>query len=91
MDLLETLHDELKDRHFSEEEKMLYIYLRTCQEFSFDDRFFYLDFYEPELKQELESKEFDPHHIDSHLTICHPHIRLLKNLVDELTQLSTKI
>ena len=44
MDLLETLHDELKDRHFSEEEKMLYIYLRTCQEFSFDDRFFYLDF-----------------------------------------------
>lgn len=91
MDLLGTLHDELKDRHFSEEEKMLYIYLRTCQEFSFDDRFFHLDFYKPGLKQELESKEFDPHHIDSRLTICHPHIRLLKNLVDELTLLSTRI
>lgn len=90
MNLLEELHDELKNSHFNEIEKIRYIYLRTCCKFSFDERYFHSEFYYRGLKRELENMIINPHNINSFITVCHPYNRLVKTLIDELT-LSTAI
>lgn len=91
MDLLEQLHDELKNSHFNEMEKIRYIYLRTCSEFSFDERYFHSEFYYRGLKRELENMIINPHNINSFITVCHPYNRLVEFLINELTLSTAKI
>ena len=45
MNLLEMLNNEIKDKHFTKEELMRYIYIRTCEIFSFDSRYYYMDLF----------------------------------------------
>ena len=51
MNLLEMINEEVKDKHFTKEELMRYIYIRTCEIFSFDSRYYYMELF-PEVNIE---------------------------------------
>jgi len=46
MDLLKIINDELAKLHLTEFEKVRYIYLRTCELFSFDARYNFTGLFE---------------------------------------------
>lgn len=93
MDLLETLQEELKNKHLSDDEKIRYIYLRNCQTFSFDTRWHYTALWNDlSLKLQLKRRTFNVHNIDDSLVICHSDAKsILKPLVQELTSYDCKI
>ena len=92
MNLIQTLDDELRRLHLNDFEKARYIYLRCCEIFSFDSRWFYTDILgDDELHNEILNKKFDIKNIDSKLVICHticPDI--LEKLIRELTDLDCR-
>lgn len=93
MDFLETIHNELKNKHLSDDEKIRYIYLRNCQTFSFDTRWHYTALWNDlTLKLKLRRKMFDIKNIDESLVICHSDSKsIIKPLVQELTSYDCKI
>ena len=93
MNLVEQLAYELKDKHFTEFEKVRYIYLRCCEIFSFDSKWHYTNlFNDTKLKEEIRNKEFDIYNIDSPLVVCHTvSKKILKPTIEELTNLEIDI
>ena len=89
MNLLELLHDELKGKHYTEFEKVRYVYLRLCQIFSFDSKWrFAKIFNDVELLEKLQYKNFDIENIEEYLVVCHSFSRsILKPILEELTNL----
>ncbi|MBR4693661.1 MAG: hypothetical protein IKP07_02510 [Bacilli bacterium] len=92
MNLVEMLSRELRDKHFTEFERVRYVYIRCCQIFSFDARWNYFTLFSDELIKEIEERKFDVKNIDSPLVICHSFSRyILKPLLDELTGAKTEV
>ena len=93
MNLVELLSQELKDKHFTEFEKVRYIYIRCCQIFSFDTKWHYLSlFKDKDLKNKLANKRFDIENIDEYLVVCHTFSKyILKPLIEELTNLKVDL
>lgn len=92
MNLIQTIDDELKQIHLNDFEKALFIYLKCCEIFSFDSRWFYSEALgDYELHDRILNKKFDVENIDSELVICHticPDI--LEKLIHELTVLDCR-
>lgn len=89
MNLIKTLDDELNQMHLTDFEKARYIYLRCCEIFSFDSRWFYTDIRRDEKTHlEILNKKFNLENIDSDLVICHSFSKyILKPLIDYFTSL----
>ena len=93
MNLIEMLDDEIKQLGLSDFEKMRYIYLRCCEIFSFDSRWFFTDvFGDVQLRDELEKKKFDVEDIRDNLVICYSFSEyILKPLIDRLTNAKSRL
>lgn len=93
MNLIQTLDDELRYVKLDDFEKARYIYLRCCEIFSFDARWFYTDVLgDTELHNKILNKTFDLENIDDELVICHSFSRyILKPLLDNLTKLNCRL
>ena len=86
MDLVEVLAQELKDKNFTDFEKIRYIYLRCCEIFSFDHRWNYFTYYDEGMIKRIEDKRFDIRNIDTNLVVCHSFsISILIALIKEFT------
>lgn len=93
MNLIGQLSDELDGRHLTDLEKARYIYLRCCEIFSFDSRWFYTCLFDDtELHNKILRKKFNIENISDELVICHSFSKyILKPLIDELTNLDSMI
>jgi len=93
MNLIEMLADELSQMRLTDFEKARYIYLRCCEIFSFDSRWFYTDARRDEKTHlEMLNKKFDLENIDSDLVICHSFSKyILKPLIDYFTSLKCEV
>lgn len=93
MNLIEQLDDELSQLHLNDFEKTRYIYLRCCEIFSFDSRWFYTDLFDDtDTHNKILTKKFDIENIDDYLVICHSFSEyILKPLIEKLTNLKCEI
>ena len=92
MNLLEMLSRELKDKRYSEFEKMRYIYLRCCQLFSFDARWNFFTLFSQNIIREIENEQFDIEYIKKRLVVCHSFSKsILKPLLDYLTTIDVSV
>ena len=93
MNLLKMLDDELKDKHINDLEKARYIYMRCCEIFHFDSRYWYTDVFDDiELHNEILNKKFDIENIDDEAVICFSYAtHILKALIDRLTNLHCSV
>lgn len=92
MNFKQIIHDELKDRHLTEREKLRYIYKRACEEFYFDHRWFYTDtLHDQALANHIEKRHIDLENVDDFSVVCHTMSReVLKPLIDEFTSFKTR-
>ena len=86
MNLLNILDNELKNKHYNNFEKVRYIYLRTCELFSFDARYYFVESFNKKLFNNIIDKKIDITNVDDFLVICHSYSKyVLLRLVNELT------
>lgn len=95
MNLLKILDDELRDKHLNDFEKARYIYLRCCEEFSFDSRYWFTGvFGDDKLHNSILYKKLDIENItaDEIEVVCRSFsLYVLKPLIDNLTNLNCNI
>lgn len=93
MNILELVHNELKDKHLTDLEKLRYIYLVDCQLFSFDARWYYFTLWgDASLYAELIEKEIDLTSVTDFRVICKSNSKsVLKRLTDEFTNISSYV
>ena len=93
MNLMELMSNELKDKHYTDFEKARYIYLRCCQLFSFDTRWYYYEIFgDNYLEEYIKTRKFDLEKIDSRLIVCHTFSKcILKPLLDYFTNLEAYV
>ena len=93
MNLIAQLDSELHEMRLDDFEKARYIYLRCCEIFSFDSRWFFTDlFRDNELHEKILHKKFNVEKIDDELVICHSFCKyILKPLIEKLTNLDCKL
>ncbi len=95
MNLVETLQEEMKGKHWNEEEKQRYIYIRCCQIFSYDITYNYLGYLTTE-KSFLESERLKRRYIDilnvkNPLVVCTNFSQTLQKLYEQLLGIPSKL
>jgi len=93
MDLLKIINDELAKLHLTEFEKVRYIYLRTCELFSFDARYNFTElFQDNEFYQHLINRRIDITNLNDFLVVCHSYSRdILLRLIREFTSVEVEL
>ena len=93
MNLIELLSNELKDKHLTEFEKTRHIYLRCCEIFSFDTRWYYTYLFDDDkLKEEIKTRQFNVENIITTLVVCHSNSKyILKPTIEYLTNLEVEL
>ena len=93
MNLIKQLSDELSQLHLNDFEKARYIYLRCCEIFSFDSRYWFTDLLDDfKLRNEIISKKLYLGDIEDRLIVCYSFSKyILKPLIDNLTNLNCNI
>jgi hypothetical protein len=91
MNLLNKLDTELKGRHLSDFEKVRYIYLRTCELFSFDGKYFFPKSFSMEEYEEILNKKIDVTNVTDYLVVCHSYSKLLATLIRKLTSAEVEL
>ena len=92
MNVIETISNELKGKHLTDLEKTRYIYIRCCELFSFDYRWFYADINgDRSLKLKIANRDIDLENVNDFSVICHTATkRVLKPLINMFTSLEAK-
>ena len=96
MNLISTLNEEITYKGLDTFEKIRYIYLRTCEIFSFDSRWYYAGILEDELlKNIVLNRPINLENITDYDVICHNYSKsiisvLLKKLVGVETEIIGK-
>jgi len=86
MNLLDFIDSELKNMHLNNFEKVRYIYLRTCELFYYDARYYYVEQFNKKLYKQIVNKEVDITSVDDFSVICHSYSKyVLLKLIKELT------
>ena len=67
MNVLELLDKELKGKDWSEETKSRYLYIRSGQLFSYDQRFFYANNF---LKKEILERQINLENVTNFRVVC---------------------
>ena len=93
MNLIQELDNELNEMRLDDFEKARYIYLKCCEIFSFDFRWFFTELFGDEvLYNKILHKKFNIEDIDEKLVICHSFSRyILKPLIEELTNIDCRL
>lgn len=93
MNVLEILSQELKGKDWTLEEKSFYIYIRSCQLFSYDPRYefcFLLSNECEELRYEIKNRTIDLENVLDNRVICTTYSReVLMPLLNQLLGIST--
>ena len=72
MNLLYKLNEEIQSRHLSIDEKIRYIYLRLCEIFSFDTKWYYANYLNDyNTYRKIKNKYFNVKNIDEFEVVCH--------------------
>ena len=89
MNVIQLLDKELINKKWSTEQKARYLYLRSCQIFSYDPRYKFCDLLTNgnELKREIQNYQFDLENVTNFEITCRSYIksvypRLLKELLN---------
>lgn len=85
MDLLKLLDEELSKKHLTEFEKVRYIYLRTCELFSFDAKYNSASLFDENLYNAILNRKIDIRNVNNFLVVCHSYSDALIKLIRELT------
>jgi len=93
MDLLTMLDHELSSMHLNDFEKVRYIYLRTCELFSFDARYNYTSLFSDDLLYDaIINRKIDIRNVNDFLVVCHSYSReVLMKLIRELTTAQVEV
>lgn len=96
MNVLDILDKELKDlgQNWSLAEKSRYIYLRSCELFTYDPRYDFCPFITngQELEREINNREFDLENINDNRVVCHTYINdVLSEMLNQLLGLKVLI
>lgn len=88
MNLLNIFEEELSKLHLTEFEKVRYIYLRTCELFSFDARYNFTELFpDKDFYQQLINRRIDITNSTDFLVVCHSYSRdILLRLIREFTE-----
>ncbi len=89
MNVLALLDGELKGKNWTLSEKIRYLYLRSCQIFSYDEKydFYYLLSDGDDWKQKLRERTFNLEEVEDNSIVCTPHAwYVFSTLVEELLQ-----
>lgn len=87
MNLLELLDQEIRNKNWSLEEKCRYLYLRCCELFSYDERYFFYNLLEDGMKRikETKNRTINLEDVNDNRVICTSHSReILKGVLEEL-------
>ncbi len=91
MNVLKMLDDELKNKNWSLEEKARYLYLRSCELFSYDPRYF-LSPQKSKLRRKIASKTINLENVDNFDIICFSYANyILPQLWENLLNLPVEI
>jgi len=93
MNVLELLTQELKDKNWTLEEKARYIYIRSCELFSYDERYDYYNLYlNDDMKlYELRNKIIDLENVKDNRIVCTSFSKsVLPVLIEELLGIECK-
>ena len=91
MNVLSLLNNELKDKNWTLEEKSRYLYLRSCQLFSYDQRYLFWDQIPNgiEFREKIRNASISLEDLQTNLVICRTHISsVLFTIFKELLNLS---
>jgi len=94
MNVLELLHQELKDKNWTTEEKSYYIYIRSCELFSYDERYRFCRFLlgGKFLKNEIRNRKIDLENVEDFRVICTSHPKeVYSKLLQELLGIDAEI
>ena len=92
MNLLDKLDNELKSMHYNDFEKVRYIYLRTCELFYFDSKYYYVENFNRKLFNKIINKKIDVSNVDDFSVICHSYSKfVLLKLINELTTVNASL
>ena len=94
MNVLELLNSELKDKDWSLDSKARYIYLRSCQLFSYDPRFKFCSFLEnsKQIENQIMHNYIDLENIQDNFVVCTSHtISVLSKLLRTLLNVEVSI
>lgn len=92
MNVLDLINSELKDRHLSDFEKVRYIYLRTCELFCFDARYYFKEYIRRRKISKITNREIDLKDVDDFRIICHTYSEhVLEKIINEFTNMDAKL
>ena len=92
MNILELLNNELNNMDLTLEEKIRYIYIRTCELFSYDYKYFYLDNYDNKDElYELRNKKYNLENINNYLVTCSTYTNeIFKPIIEKLLNIKVQ-
>ena len=83
MDILNILATEIKDKHLTKDEAIRYIYLRTCEIFSYNSGHIYIE--DKNIRNKIDDYKPDISNVENFEIICHNYSKyILKELIKEL-------
>ena len=92
MDILELLYNEIKERKLTVDETIRYIYIRTCEIFSFDYRYHNIQLFNNLTKEDLVEYKPNIRNINNYEVVCKPYCEyILKVLLEELLNLDVSL
>lgn len=92
MNILELLNKETSDNNLTLEEKAFYLYLRSCELFSYDPRYnFYKNVFEDKyMINKIENDFVNLENVNNNFVVCYSHSRIFAQLLNELLNINTK-
>lgn len=90
MNVLEQLHGELKDKHYTKEETARYLYIRSCEIFSYDPRYqFSLS---KKLRAPILNRKIDLENVENRWVVCTSiTAEIMAYLLKEFTGIESRI
>ena len=89
MNILVLLNEEIKNKNWTLEEKARYLYLRSCQLFSYDPRY---EFCDEKTKEQIRNQTIDLENLETNWVVCTSHGReVISEIMIELLNLETSL
>lgn len=99
MDILQTLDNELKNKNWTLEEKKRYLYIRSCELFTYDTRYYFLsEAYglhtiknASTILDSIKSKEIDLTNVTDNRVYCYSWAKVYKKMLKELLNVKATV
>lgn len=86
MNILTLLDYELKDKNWTFDEKNRYLYLRSCELFSYDPRYFFCDLFEDGkiIQEEILNRKINLEELETNWIVCTSYSKVVQELIRAL-------